>query len=113
MRTRELMCINKVNMKEVDASECVGLVMPKQEQACSKEPCSQQWETSGWMECSTTCGQGMSGRDVTCSEEDQCDPHTKPKEKRSCSMSACNMWVAGIWDKVGSSTYLTLQQQHL
>ncbi len=94
------MCINKVNMKEVDGEECSGLAAPSLLQPCSQQPCTQQWQTVQWMECSATCGQGMQGRDVTCPESGQCDLDNKPTEKRTCLQPACNMWVAGIWEKV-------------
>ena len=98
-KTRKSMCINKLNMKELDGKECAGMTAPATIQQCNQQPCTQHWMTSEWMECSATCGQGMQGRDVTCPEPDQCDLNDKPTEKRTCLMPACNMWVADIWQK--------------
>ncbi|XP_041847264.1 ADAMTS-like protein 2 isoform X2 [Melanotaenia boesemani] len=52
---------------EVDDSYCDSLTRPEPTQEfCSGKECPPRWETSGWSDCSRTCGEGVQYRTVRC-----------------------------------------------
>ena len=59
------------------------------------------------LQCSKTCGSGISTRSVTCVNErgriapdTACDKSVKPTERLSCDKERCAKWSVGPWTKV-------------
>uniref|UniRef100_A0A673CG78 PLAC domain-containing protein n=1 Tax=Sphaeramia orbicularis TaxID=375764 RepID=A0A673CG78_9TELE len=52
---------------EVDDSYCDSVTRPEPtHEFCTGKECPPRWETSGWSECSRTCGEGFQYRTVRC-----------------------------------------------
>ncbi|KAL4227287.1 A disintegrin and metalloproteinase with thrombospondin motifs 20 [Mactra antiquata] len=76
---------------------------------CNAEPCTPQWKTEKWSECSVSCGQGVQSRDVVCEqrisaidsqelEEMHCG-NTKPAGRKLCYADSCYSWFMGDWSE--------------
>ncbi|XP_071757097.1 A disintegrin and metalloproteinase with thrombospondin motifs 15-like [Centroberyx gerrardi] len=60
-----------------------------------------KWVSSGWDECSVTCGSGIQRRMVQCLRPDgkpglDCDPVQRPSATRDCG-DPCPVWDIGKW----------------
>jgi len=52
------------------------------------------------VQCSTTCGEGVQLRNVSCPHEGLCDDERKPPDRRLCDAGPCLQWVADSWSQV-------------
>ncbi|XP_051257937.1 A disintegrin and metalloproteinase with thrombospondin motifs 15a isoform X1 [Dicentrarchus labrax] len=66
-----------------------------------EDPALGKWISTGWDECSVTCGSGIQRRMVQCLRPDgkpglDCDPSQRPSATRVCA-DPCPEWYIGQW----------------
>lgn len=94
IRKREVVCASKIrdDLKLLSDNAC-DFEKPLQEEVCTMNPCSAEWFTSEWTECSVTCGSGVRTREVHCisqrMEKNDCIESAKPRDKRLCIGEFC------------------------
>ena len=52
------------------------------------------------VQCSSTCGEGVQFRNVSCPLEGLCDKLQKPEDRRRCDAGPCLHWIADSWGQV-------------
>ncbi|XP_076667880.1 thrombospondin type-1 domain-containing protein 4 [Andrena cerasifolii] len=106
-RTRKLECVQELNanltMRVADGA-CVQPPDLRTVEACAKAACTTgpelrhmhsqhdtpRWDVGAWGPCSTTCGEGVRNRTVTCITSGMsCSPFNKPEAQRACESVAC------------------------
>ncbi|XP_019903923.1 A disintegrin and metalloproteinase with thrombospondin motifs 15 isoform X2 [Esox lucius] len=91
---------NSVLAEDVGGDQKGGDLLKKS--SYSKErPVPGKWSTTGWDECSVTCGSGVQLRLVQCLGQDgelglDCDPTVRPSATRACG-DPCPVWEIGDW----------------
>ncbi|XP_060899770.1 ADAMTS-like protein 2 isoform X1 [Labrus mixtus] len=99
---------------EVDDSYCDSLARPEPtHEFCTGKECPPRWETSGWSECSRTCGEGVQYRTVRCWKmlspgldssvyDSLCLSHDlhKPANRKVCLGQSCGpQWEVSEWSE--------------
>ncbi|KAM4624064.1 ADAMTS-like protein 2 isoform 1-T1 [Polymixia lowei] len=99
---------------EVDDSYCDSLTRPEPtHEFCTGKECPPRWETSGWSECSRTCGEGFQYRTVRCWKmlspgldssvyDSLCLSHDlhKPANRKVCLGQSCGpQWEVSDWSE--------------
>uniref|UniRef100_A0A8C9X3W8 Si:ch211-267e7.3 n=1 Tax=Sander lucioperca TaxID=283035 RepID=A0A8C9X3W8_SANLU len=99
---------------EVDDSYCDSLTRPEPtHEFCTGKECPPRWETSGWSECSRTCGEGVQYRTVRCWKmlspgldssvyDSLCLSHElhKPANRKVCLGQSCGpQWEVSEWSE--------------
>uniref|UniRef100_A0A3B3ZPJ7 PLAC domain-containing protein n=1 Tax=Periophthalmus magnuspinnatus TaxID=409849 RepID=A0A3B3ZPJ7_9GOBI len=99
---------------EVEDSYCDSLTRPEPtHEFCTGKECPARWETSGWSECSRTCGEGFQYRTVRCWKmlspgldssvyDSLCLSHDlhKPANRKVCSGQSCGpQWEVSEWSQ--------------
>ncbi|XP_035027385.2 ADAMTS-like protein 2 isoform X2 [Hippoglossus stenolepis] len=99
---------------EVDDSYCDSLTRPEPtHEFCTGKECPPRWETSGWSECSRTCGEGVQYRTVRCWKmlspgldssvyDSLCLAHDlhKPANRKVCLGQSCGpQWEVSEWSQ--------------
>ncbi|XP_075871547.1 ADAMTS-like protein 2 [Nelusetta ayraudi] len=99
---------------EVDDSYCDSLSRPEPtHEFCTGKECPPRWETSGWSECSRTCGEGVQYRTVRCWKmlspgldssvyDSLCLSHDlhKPANRKVCQGQSCGpQWEVSEWSE--------------
>ncbi|XP_047444458.1 ADAMTS-like protein 2 isoform X2 [Mugil cephalus] len=99
---------------EVDDSYCDSLTRPEPtHEFCTGKECPPRWETSGWSECSRTCGEGVQYRTVRCWKmlspgldssvyDSLCLSHDlhKPANRKVCHGQSCGpQWEVSEWSE--------------
>ncbi|XP_073348256.1 ADAMTS-like protein 2 isoform X5 [Pagrus major] len=99
---------------EVDDSYCDSLTRPEPtHEFCTGKECPPRWETSGWSECSRTCGEGVQYRTVRCWKmlspgldssvyDSLCLSHDlhKPANRKVCLGQSCGpQWEVSEWSE--------------
>ncbi|XP_045907658.1 ADAMTS-like protein 2 isoform X3 [Micropterus dolomieu] len=99
---------------EVDDSYCDSLTRPEPtHEFCTGKECPPRWETSGWSECSRTCGEGVQYRTVRCWKmlspgldssvyDSLCLSHDlhKPANRKVCLGQSCGpQWEVAEWSE--------------
>lgn len=99
---------------EVDDNYCDSLARPEPtHEFCTGKECPPRWETSGWSECSRTCGEGVQYRTVRCWKmlspgldssvyDSLCLSHDlpKPANKKVCLGQSCGpQWEVSEWSE--------------
>ncbi|XP_076018477.1 ADAMTS-like protein 2 isoform X2 [Genypterus blacodes] len=99
---------------EVDDSYCDSLTRPEPtHELCTGKECPPRWETSGWSECSQTCGEGFQYRTVRCWKmlspgldssvyDSLCLLHDlhKPANRKICLGQSCGpQWEVSDWSE--------------
>ncbi|XP_056149822.1 ADAMTS-like protein 2 [Lampris incognitus] len=97
---------------EVDDSYCDSVTRPEPtHEFCIGKECPPRWETSGWSECSRTCGEGFQYRTVRCWKmlspgldssvyDSLCLSHElhKPASRKVCMGQSCGpQWEVSAW----------------
>lgn len=97
---------------EVDDTYCDSVTRPEPtHEFCTGKECPPRWETSGWSECSRTCGEGFQYRTVRCWKmlspgldssvyDSLCLSHDlhKPANRKVCSGQSCGpQWEVSEW----------------
>nr|XP_053639191.1 thrombospondin type-1 domain-containing protein 4-like isoform X2 [Cherax quadricarinatus] len=113
-RSRSVVCVVFRGRWRVttDVSQCKGDPRPDSTEACSR-PCSHEWYTSEWSQCSASCGSGVQRREVKCLDERQtpaldCTSATKPDTRQPCNTQSCHHEQA---DESVSNTSTRTEQQ--
>ncbi|XP_069181439.1 thrombospondin type-1 domain-containing protein 4 isoform X1 [Procambarus clarkii] len=95
-RTRSVVCVVFRGRWRVttDTSQCKGDPRPDSTEACSR-PCSHEWYTSEWSQCSASCGSGVQRREVKCLDDSQipaldCTSAAKPDTRQPCNTQSCH-----------------------
>ncbi|XP_018114016.1 ADAMTS-like protein 2 isoform X2 [Xenopus laevis] len=111
------LCI-RYDGREVDESHCDPTTRPEPTQEyCSGRECMPRWESSGWSECSRSCGQGIQVRSVRCWKmlapgldssvyDEQCDGAQlpRPPQKKVCKNKPCGpQWELAEWSECPAS----------
>uniref|UniRef100_A0A673C1A0 Si:ch211-267e7.3 n=1 Tax=Sphaeramia orbicularis TaxID=375764 RepID=A0A673C1A0_9TELE len=99
---------------EVDDSYCDSVTRPEPtHEFCTGKECPPRWETSGWSECSRTCGEGFQYRTVRCWKmlspgldssvyDSLCLSHDlhKPANRKVCLGQSCGpQWEVSEWSE--------------
>uniref|UniRef100_A0A3B4TEV5 Si:ch211-267e7.3 n=1 Tax=Seriola dumerili TaxID=41447 RepID=A0A3B4TEV5_SERDU len=99
---------------EVDDSYCDSVTRPEPtHEFCTGKECPPRWETSGWSECSRTCGEGVQYRTVRCWKmlspgldssvyDSLCLSHDlhKPANRKVCLGQSCGpQWEVSEWSE--------------
>ncbi|XP_058498964.1 ADAMTS-like protein 2 isoform X2 [Solea solea] len=99
---------------EVDDSYCDSLTKPEPtHEFCTGKECPPRWETSGWSDCSRTCGEGVQYRTVRCWKmlspgldssvyDSLCLSHDlhKPANRKVCHGQSCGpQWEVSEWSE--------------
>ncbi|XP_030632604.1 A disintegrin and metalloproteinase with thrombospondin motifs 9 [Chanos chanos] len=78
-----------------EESACAHLPKPPAREVCSVVACG-QWKVLEWTQCSVSCGQGKTTRQVVCVnfsdqlvDESECDPDDRPTTEQECAMPQC------------------------
>lgn len=111
--TSYALCI-RYDGAEVDESYCDSLTRPEPtHEFCTGKECPPRWETSGWSECSRTCGEGFQYRTVRCWKmlspgldssvyDFLCLSHDlhKPANRKVCLGQSCGpQWEVSEWSE--------------
>ncbi|XP_049455336.1 ADAMTS-like protein 2 isoform X1 [Epinephelus fuscoguttatus] len=111
--TSYALCV-RYDGSEVDDSYCDSLTRPEPtHEFCSGKECPPRWETSGWSECSRTCGEGVQYRTVRCWKmlspgldssvyDSLCLSHDlhKPANRKACLGQSCGpQWEVSEWSE--------------
>ncbi|XP_075689263.1 ADAMTS-like protein 2 isoform X1 [Rhinoderma darwinii] len=111
------LCI-RYDGREVDESHCDPLTKPEPTQEfCTGRECMPRWESSGWSECSSTCGQGVQVRSVRCWKmlapgldssvyDEQCEGAQlpRPPQKKVCKNKSCGpQWEFSEWSECSAA----------
>ena len=99
LQTREVTCMGPEGV--VALSFCAALEAPEATQACS-ETLACAWTVEAWEACSSSCGDGVQARSVTCSGpdgevEDTFCSGAKPTESQFCTDSSACAWTTSEW----------------
>ncbi|XP_069835748.1 ADAMTS-like protein 2 isoform X2 [Dendropsophus ebraccatus] len=107
------LCI-RYDGREVDESHCDPSTKPEPTQEfCTGRECMPRWESSGWSECSRSCGQGVQVRSVRCWKmlapgldssvyDEQCEGAQlpRPPQKKVCKNKPCGpQWESSEWSE--------------
>ncbi|XP_028328609.1 ADAMTS-like protein 2 isoform X2 [Gouania willdenowi] len=99
---------------EVGDDYCDSVTRPEPtHEFCSGKDCPPRWETSGWSECSRTCGEGVQFRTVRCWKmlspgldssvyDSLCLSHDlhKPANRKACHGQSCGpQWEVSDWSE--------------
>ncbi|XP_020566445.1 ADAMTS-like protein 2 isoform X2 [Oryzias latipes] len=105
------MCV-RYDGTEVDDMYCDSLTRPEPtHEFCSGKECPPRWETSGWSQCSRTCGEGLQYRTVRCWKmlspgldssvyDSLCLSHDlhRPANRKPCFGQSCGpQWEVSEW----------------
>ncbi|XP_040000317.1 ADAMTS-like protein 2 isoform X2 [Xiphias gladius] len=111
--TNYALCV-RYDGTEVDDSYCDSLTRPEPtHEFCTGKECPPRWETSGWSECSRTCGEGVQYRTVRCWKmlspgldssvyDSLCLSHDlhKPANRKVCLGQSCGpQWEVSDWSE--------------
>ncbi|XP_066453519.1 ADAMTS-like protein 2 [Eleutherodactylus coqui] len=111
------LCI-RYDGREVDESHCDPLTRPEPTQEfCTGRECMPRWESSGWSECTRTCGQGVQVRSVRCWKmlapgldssvyDEQCEGAqlARPPQKKVCKNKPCGpQWEFSDWSECSAA----------
>uniref|UniRef100_A0A8C5R4T4 PLAC domain-containing protein n=1 Tax=Leptobrachium leishanense TaxID=445787 RepID=A0A8C5R4T4_9ANUR len=111
------LCI-RYDGREVDESHCDPMTRPEPTQEyCAGRECMPRWESSGWSECSRSCGQGVQVRSVRCWKmlapgldssvyDEQCDGSQQPRppQRKVCKNKPCGpQWELPDWSECSAS----------
>ncbi|XP_053549090.1 ADAMTS-like protein 2 [Bombina bombina] len=111
------LCI-RYDGREVDESYCDPMTRPEPtHEFCSGRECTPRWESSGWSECSRTCGQGVQVRSVRCWKmlapgldssvyDEQCEGSQvpKPPQRKVCKNKSCGpQWESSEWSECSAA----------
>ncbi|NXG28222.1 PPN protein, partial [Dromaius novaehollandiae] len=109
-QTRPVYCVaydGQSSQGVVDNAECMAFAQqPRSSQPCSMRQCA-TWSTGPWSECSTSCGEGVQIRTVTCrtqqgsqAQDFVCVMEPKPSATQPCLRENCIQeigWHIGDW----------------
>ncbi|XP_037653299.1 A disintegrin and metalloproteinase with thrombospondin motifs 13 isoform X2 [Choloepus didactylus] len=95
-------------------AECQGLSRPKEQEACSLEPCPPRWTVTSSGPCSASCGLGTAARLVACVQLDRgravelaeaaCAEQVRPQTSVPCLVADCaSRWHVGPWSECSVS----------
>lgn len=112
-RTRDVSCILTNNDTEVSSHHCDPSTIPEREVHCySETDCVFEWQVGEWGDCSASCGQGYTERNMSCVllsngtvvSGVHCTNSTVPSTKSDCySEEGCRFeWRAAVWSKCTS-----------
>uniref|UniRef100_H3CJC7 Si:ch211-267e7.3 n=1 Tax=Tetraodon nigroviridis TaxID=99883 RepID=H3CJC7_TETNG len=111
--TSYALCV-RYDGSEVDERFCDSVTRPEPTQEfCSGKECPPRWETSGWSQCSRTCGEGFQYRAVRCWKmlspgldssvyDSLCLSHDlhKPASRKVCQGQSCGpQWEVSDWSE--------------
>ncbi|KAG7159564.1 Thrombospondin type-1 domain-containing protein 4-like 1, partial [Homarus americanus] len=102
-RSRSVVCVVFRGRWRVttDVSQCKGDPRPDSTETCTR-PCSHEWYTSEWSQCSASCASGVQRREVKCLDERQmpaldCTAASKPDTRQPCNTQSCHQECI-TWD---------------
>ncbi|XP_067135996.1 thrombospondin type-1 domain-containing protein 4-like [Centruroides vittatus] len=104
-----VVCVKRKLLSVVEDKKCDGMIKPAvQTVRCNSRPCPARWTADAWSSCSTSCGEGIQTRIVTCKQdlsprlqikvdESDCLASEKPQSSQPCNLNPCNQWTVGDW----------------
>lgn len=110
-QTRSVVCVTlaKGLWKIAKDNRCPLQARPQDNRDCNARPCTPEWFTSEWSECSASCEGGVMRREVTCLDPGrrpsaECQNATKPPSRQPCHLYSCDAIPATTSASVPSST---------
>ncbi|XP_071953486.1 ADAMTS-like protein 1 isoform X2 [Antedon mediterranea] len=107
-------CVSVESGEALDDSFCDQSKRPKENfEHCNNQVCPPRWHTNPWSDCSTSCGQGVQQRIVTCSQDlpdgqsiskvYQACQGQRPPSQKTCNPQPCPHWLTGNWSECSVS----------
>ncbi|XP_076060824.1 uncharacterized protein LOC143036854 [Oratosquilla oratoria] len=94
--TRSVLCVvwGRGQWRVTLETDCRPEEKPHGARPCNLEPCTPEWYSSEWSQCSVTCGAGVMRREIKCLDEHQrpssdCGNGTQPANQQRCSLNPC------------------------
>ncbi|XP_047474105.1 uncharacterized protein LOC125028674 [Penaeus chinensis] len=110
-QARSVVCVTlaKGLWKIVKDNRCPMQARPQDNRDCDVRPCTPEWFTSEWSECSASCEGGVMRREVTCLDPGrrpsaECHNTTKPASRQPCHLHSCDAIPTTTAASVSSST---------
>nr|XP_053635617.1 uncharacterized protein LOC128690888 isoform X1 [Cherax quadricarinatus]XP_053635618.1 uncharacterized protein LOC128690888 isoform X1 [Cherax quadricarinatus]XP_053635619.1 uncharacterized protein LOC128690888 isoform X1 [Cherax quadricarinatus] len=97
VQTRSVLCVvlSRQRWRVLQDSHCKVESRPQDSRQCNLQPCTPEWYTSEWSQCSASCEGGVMRREVTCLDATHtptadCFNLTRPDIRQPCNLHPCN-----------------------
>uniref|UniRef100_A0A3P9Q081 ADAM metallopeptidase with thrombospondin type 1 motif 9 n=1 Tax=Poecilia reticulata TaxID=8081 RepID=A0A3P9Q081_POERE len=112
VKSRKVSCVTGSGRYVLDENCRHSSPKPSRQRRCRGGRCP-KWKTSGWGECSASCGDGVQRREVFCQVGDRrspaetgCAQRSRPPSSQSCRVADCPAryrWREGDWQACSKS----------
>uniref|UniRef100_A0A8C1E6G0 ADAM metallopeptidase with thrombospondin type 1 motif 9 n=1 Tax=Cyprinus carpio carpio TaxID=630221 RepID=A0A8C1E6G0_CYPCA len=109
---RNVTCVSHTG-QPIPEENCLHLPLPQKQRRCRGGRCP-KWKTGSWKECSSSCGNGLQHREVSCvsgderrMQESKCSRILRPPSTQPCRVTDCishYSWAKGDWQEVNNTT---------
>uniref|UniRef100_A0A8C2K1E5 ADAM metallopeptidase with thrombospondin type 1 motif, 9 n=1 Tax=Cyprinus carpio TaxID=7962 RepID=A0A8C2K1E5_CYPCA len=104
---RNVTCVSHTG-QPIPEENCLHLPLPQKQRRCRGGRCP-KWKTGSWKECSSSCGNGLQHREVSCvsgderrMQESKCSRILRPPSTQPCRVTDCishYSWAKGDWQE--------------
>uniref|UniRef100_A0A8C1KEG7 ADAM metallopeptidase with thrombospondin type 1 motif, 9 n=1 Tax=Cyprinus carpio TaxID=7962 RepID=A0A8C1KEG7_CYPCA len=112
---RNVTCVSHTG-QPIPEENCLHLPLPQKQRRCRGGRCP-KWKTGSWKECSSSCGNGLQHREVSCvsgderrMQESKCSRILRPPSTQPCRVTDCishYSWAKGDWQEQRQVTTVT------
>uniref|UniRef100_A0A8C2K2Q1 ADAM metallopeptidase with thrombospondin type 1 motif, 9 n=1 Tax=Cyprinus carpio TaxID=7962 RepID=A0A8C2K2Q1_CYPCA len=105
---RNVTCVSHTG-QPIPEENCLHLPLPQKQRRCRGGRCP-KWKTGSWKECSSSCGNGLQHREVSCvsgderrMQESKCSRILRPPSTQPCRVTDCishYSWAKGDWQEI-------------